>query len=110
MSDLHIGNFDGLARGKQWADRVNALAPDLVAVTGDLVTTGTAFYDDVAAVIGRIAGKDGVFVSMGNHDQADPGLPGTRLIEPDGPRVLRNDPEVVWRGRGASWSRVSTTA
>ncbi|HEX7670890.1 MAG TPA: metallophosphoesterase, partial [Polyangiaceae bacterium] len=66
VSDLHIGNYDTKTRGLAWAARVNALGPDLVAVTGDLVTTGTVFYPDVADVIGAMRSKDGVFVSMGN--------------------------------------------
>jgi uncharacterized protein len=97
ISDLHIGNYDSKGRGLEWAARVNRLEPDLVAVTGDLVTTGTRFYEDVADVLGALRGKDGVFVSMGNHDQWDPDLL-TRLIGERGPRVLRNALHVVRRG------------
>jgi predicted MPP superfamily phosphohydrolase len=89
MSDLHIGNFDSKERGRQWAERVNRLEPDLVAVTGDLVTTGSAFYEDVAEVIAAVRAPGGVFVSMGNHDQWDPDRL-TALIEAKGPVVLRN--------------------
>jgi predicted MPP superfamily phosphohydrolase len=95
ISDLHIGNFDTKERGLQWVERVNGLDPDLVAVTGDLVTTGTSHYADVAEVLGAARGRDGVFVSLGNHDQWDPDHL-TRLIEAKGPRVLRN-----------AWTRVN---
>jgi predicted MPP superfamily phosphohydrolase len=97
VSDLHIGNYDSKSRGLEWARRVNALEPDLVAVTGDLVTTGTLFYEDVAEVIGAMRARDGVFVSMGNHDQSDPDTL-TRLIRARGPEVLRNASRVVRRG------------
>jgi hypothetical protein len=99
MSDLHIGNFDSKARGMRWAEQVNRLDADLVAVTGDLVTTGTEFYGDVAEVIGAVRARDGVLVSLGNHDQWNPDLL-TQLIEARGPRVLRN----AWRSirRGAA--------
>jgi predicted MPP superfamily phosphohydrolase len=97
MSDLHIGNFDTKERGLEWAEQVNKLEPDLVAVTGDLVTTGTAFYADVAEVLGAVRSRDGVFVSLGNHDQWDPDHL-TRLIEAAGPRVLRNAWTSIRRG------------
>jgi len=97
VSDLHIGNHDPRERGLQWAERVNRLDADLVAVTGDLVTTGSHFYPDVADVIAAMRGKDGVFVSMGNHDQWDPDEL-QRLIEARGSRVLRNSWTLVRRG------------
>ncbi|HVW27237.1 MAG TPA: metallophosphoesterase [Polyangiaceae bacterium] len=97
MSDLHIGNFDSKKRGLEWVDRVNRLAPDLVAVTGDLVTTGKAFYEDVADVIAALRAPGGVYVSMGNHDQWDPDEL-SRLIEARGPSVLRNRWRAVEKG------------
>ena len=97
VSDLHVGNYDSRARGLEWAARVNTLAPDLVAVTGDLVTTGTVFYEDAADVIGAMRAKDGVFVSLGNHDQSDPNALA-RLISERGPVVLRNASRVIRRG------------
>jgi predicted MPP superfamily phosphohydrolase len=99
LSDLHIGNFDSRKRGLEWARRVNGLEPDLIVVTGDLVTTGTEFYADVADVLGALRGRDGVFVSLGNHDQWEPDLL-TRLIEAQGPVVLRNAWRAVRRGDG----------
>ncbi len=97
VSDLHIGNHDRKERGLEWAARVNRLEPDLVAVTGDLVTTGSHFYEDAADVIGALRGKDGVFVSMGNHDQKDAD-DFARAIEARGPSVLRNGWSAVRRG------------
>ncbi len=97
MSDLHIGNFDTKRRGLAWAAQVSRLEPDLVAVTGDLVTTGSAFYEDVAEVIGAVRARDGVFVSLGNHDQWNPDEL-TRQIEARGPVVLRNRWQAVRRG------------
>lgn len=97
LSDLHIGSYDGVARGLEWAAAANALGADLAVVTGDLVTDGVAFYEDAAAVVGSLSAPDGVCVSMGNHDQRDNDALTAR-IEARGPRVLRNAWLSVRRG------------
>jgi predicted MPP superfamily phosphohydrolase len=91
LSDLHIGTTTPRAWGERWARAANATHPDLVVVTGDLVTSGTAFYDDVAGIIGGLCAKDGVFVSMGNHDYFGDGEPLVAAIQAQGARVLRNE-------------------
>jgi uncharacterized protein len=97
LSDLHVGSFDRLERALEWVARANALEADLAVVTGDLVTSGTTFYPDVAEAIGRLRAPDGVLVSMGNHDQWDnPAL--VREITRRGPRVLLNASVVIERG------------
>jgi uncharacterized protein len=90
LSDLHIGSFDPKRTGLGWAAKANALEPDLAVVTGDLVTSGTSYYEDVADVIGALRARDGVLVILGNHDQWD----DRRLaaaIEARGARVLKNE-------------------
>jgi uncharacterized protein len=97
LTDLHIGSFDPRARGKEWASIANSLAADLAVVTGDLVASGTSFYDDVADVLGKLRARDGVIVSLGNHDQWDAeGL--TAAIAARGPRVLDNAWLTIERG------------
>lgn len=100
LSDLHIGSFDPKQRGLEWARLANAVGADLSVVTGDLVTSGTSFYEDVAEVLGELRARDGVFVSLGNHDQWD----DVRLesaIQARGPKVLRNEWRLIERD-GAS--------
>jgi predicted MPP superfamily phosphohydrolase len=97
LSDLHVGSFDPKRRALEWARLSNSLSPDLAVVTGDLVTSGTGFYADAADAIAALRANDGVFVSMGNHDQAH-NDELSRLIEARGPRVLRNASHIVQRG------------
>ncbi len=97
VSDLHIGSHDDRSRGLEWAGRVSALRADLVAVTGDLVTSGTAYYADAAEVVASFHGNDGVYVVMGNHDQWNNDAL-TREVEARGPRVLKNESVVLERG------------
>ncbi len=97
LSDLHVGSFDPKARALSWAALSNARAPDLAVVTGDLVTSGSGFYADVADAIAALRAKDGVFVSMGNHDQSN-NDELTRFVEARGPTVLRNAWHTIRRG------------
>ena len=100
LSDLHIGAVTPRAWGERWMRASNARSPDLVVVTGDMVTSGTDFHEDIAAVIGQLRGKDGVFVSMGNHDYFGEGEPLISLLGARGARVLRNEGVVLTRGEG----------
>src|SRR5262249_17925348 len=53
----------------------NALAPDLVAVTGDLIASGPDYVDAVAAALGGLRAPGGVYAVMGNHDYFGAGEP-----------------------------------
>ena len=97
LSDLHIGGLTPARWGESWARLSNAAAPDLVAVTGDLVSSGTDFHHDIARVIGLLRATDGVFVSMGNHDYFGDGEPLVTLLRETGAVVLRNEGRTVTR-------------
>jgi predicted MPP superfamily phosphohydrolase len=93
LSDLHIGPWTPRSWGLRWARAANALGCDLAVVTGDMIMSGTAFHDDAADVVGALQARDGVLVTMGNHDY-DHGTGGealVRAIESRGARVLRNE-------------------
>ena len=96
LSDLHIGGFAPKARGLEWAALANGVGADLAVVTGDLVSSGTHYYRDAAEVVGALRAPDGVFVSLGNHDQWDEALLCDE-IRRHGPVVLKNEHRVVAR-------------
>jgi uncharacterized protein len=97
LSDLHLGGLTPPKWGEGWARLANAAAPDLVAVTGDLVSSGTDFHHDIARVIGSLQAADGVYVSMGNHDYFGDGEPLVTLLRQMGAVVLRNEGRTVTR-------------
>jgi predicted MPP superfamily phosphohydrolase len=97
LSDLHIGTMTPRARGDRWVRAANARNPDLAVVTGDMVTSGTAFHEDIADVIGGLRAKDGVFVSMGNHDYFGDGEPLITHLKQRIAGVLRNEGRLLER-------------
>ena len=68
ISDVHVGP---LLR-KDWVghvvDQIRSLAPDLVAITGDLVDGSVEELRDHVAPLKRIEAKHGVFFTTGNHE------------------------------------------
>lgn len=72
LSDIHIGSFfnnhEAVQRG---VDMVNALKPDLIFFTGDMVNN---YADEVKGwedVLGGLKAKHGKFSVFGNHDYGD---------------------------------------
>ena len=100
LSDLHIGGLTPKWWGQRWIDAANALDPDLVVVTGDMVTSGVAFHEDIAELVGGLKAKDGTFVIMGNHDYFGEGEPLVTLLQSRGVSVLRNEGTVLEREGG----------
>jgi predicted MPP superfamily phosphohydrolase len=68
LSDLHVGNgLEGDALSAL-IERVAALAPDLVAITGDLFDYDPDAVPDGARRLAALQAPLGVFAVLGNHD------------------------------------------
>jgi predicted MPP superfamily phosphohydrolase len=91
LTDLHIGDP---ARGS-WlehiVDRTNALEPDLVAITGDLVDGSVERLRDEVASIGRLRAKHGVYFVTGNHEYYSGVAEWSAELRRIGVRVLHNE-------------------
>ena len=69
LSDLHLGTYLGAAELAEHVARVNALAPDLVCITGDLVDRAVTCAE-LFPVLADLRARHGVLVTLGNHDVA----------------------------------------
>ncbi len=103
LSDLHIGTLTPKAWGLSWVRAANARGVDLAVVTGDMVTSGTQYHDDIAEVVGALRAEMGVFVSLGNHDYFGDVEPLVSRLRARGVKVLRNEGVVIERGEEAFW-------
>lgn len=101
ISDLHCGPFASGERVAGWVRRVNRLQPDLVAVTGDLIASGSSFVSTVASALGGLRARDGVFAAMGNHDYFTDGEAFSVALSEAGLSVLRNRGIQLRRGSGS---------
>lgn len=91
ISDVHVGPTIGKAFVAQIVEHINALKPDLVAITGDLVDGTVTELREHVAPLADLKAKDGVFFVTGNHEYysgVDEWLPHLATL---GVRVLRNE-------------------
>ena len=68
MSDLHYSPMVWKRYLQQFVEWVNELSPDLVVVTGDLVTGGSFWSTRVADILKHLRATHGVVCTLGNHD------------------------------------------
>lgn len=109
ISDLHYSPVVWKSYIEQYLDFVNALQPDIVVVTGDLITGGYRYAGRIAQILRRIQAPLGVVCTFGNHDYSMWGKRSPKqaskrgdyleqAIEAEGIHVLRNEVLRVNRG------------
>jgi len=91
ITDIHIGPLLDRRFAVELVERVNALTPDLVAVTGDLVDGPVRHLAPEVAPFAGLRGRDGVYFVTGNHDHLSHAPSWVPHIESLGLRVLRNE-------------------
>lgn len=89
-SDVHLGSMTSRERVMKWAEQSNTLNADLVVVTGDVISNGTQFLEQIAECIGALKAPMGVYFIPGNHDYFGAGEPLFGLLKERNVRVLRN--------------------
>jgi predicted MPP superfamily phosphohydrolase len=91
LSDVHIGPTIGRSFVKDVVDRVNALEPEVVVITGDLVDGSVASLRNEVEPLAELRAKHGVFFVTGNHEYYSGADEWTAELTRLGIRVLRNE-------------------
>ena len=68
LSDLHYSPVVWRRYLIQFVRWINDLKPDLVVVTGDLITGGYRYAQRVAQILDKVTATYGVVCTLGNHD------------------------------------------
>ena len=72
ISDLHLKSFYGdTAFVAQMVNTINSVSPDMVAVTGDLVSLSADEILPYKTQLSKLKAKHGVYSVLGNHDYGD---------------------------------------
>jgi predicted MPP superfamily phosphohydrolase len=98
ITDLHVGPTIGREIVEDVVNRTNALAPDIIAITGDLVDGSVETLREAVAPLANLRARHGVFFVTGNHEYfsgADAWLNELRRL---GIRVLGNERVSIGEG------------
>jgi len=105
-ADFHVGCPSvSLERTAEIVARLNALEPDIICLLGDYLTAGVALGHyvgpaPIAAALGGLRAKLGVFAVLGNHDWYMDGRGIWHALAQQGITVLENSAAPVRLGGG----------
>lgn len=108
ISDLHFSPVVWQRYLVQYLGWVNDLKPDLVVVTGDLITGGYRYAHRVATILSHVRATHGTICTLGNHDYSIYGRNGStegkrradylsKCLIDRGMTVLRNETAYLQR-------------
>ena len=109
LSDLHYSPVVWQRYLVQYVKWVNELEPDIVVVTGDLITGGYRFAHRIATILSHLHAPHGVICTFGNHDYSIYGKNGSgegkrradylqKCLQDRGLIVLRNETLLLQKG------------
>jgi predicted MPP superfamily phosphohydrolase len=101
LTDIHVGPTIGRAFIEDVVRRTNELAPDLIAITGDLVDGTVEQLRDGVAPLADLRARHGVFFVTGNHEYFSGAGPWLAELPRLGMRVLSNERVSIGEGADA---------
>jgi predicted MPP superfamily phosphohydrolase len=98
ITDLHVGPTIGRDIVEDIVTRTNALTPDIVAITGDLVDGSVSELRDAVAPLANLRARHGVYFVTGNHEYFSNAEAWVNELPRLGIRVLGNERVSIGEG------------
>ena len=100
LSDIHASNYMPIAQVRRIVDKARALSPDIIMITGDLLTGRADPLEDCVAELSRLRAPLGVWGCNGNHEiYTHTQEQAAQLFRGHGMTMLRQQSALLtWRG------------
>jgi hypothetical protein len=95
LSDLHCSHYTPGSWIARWVKQINALAPDLIALTGDYIAVGNRYIEEVSEALSYLSAPDGVVAVLGNHDYFGDTEQLVLAMKKAGIEILRNQGRIL---------------
>lgn len=95
ITDIHVGPTIKGNYVKGIVKRVNALRPDIIAITGDVVDGSVDQLSNDTAPLGKLDARYGVYLVTGNHEYYSGAEEWIKEFRRIGLRVLMNEHDIV---------------
>jgi predicted MPP superfamily phosphohydrolase len=97
LSDLHAGIHLGEDRMQEIVAQVNALRPDLILQTGDMIDISPDYIPPYVRAFRELSAPHGCFTVLGNHDHYTGPVAVARGVRDAGQVLVRNGCEMIER-------------
>lgn len=98
ISDIHVGSIIKRDYVKMVVERVNSLAPDIIAFTGDVADGSVQYLREDVSPLADLSARYGSYFVTGNHDYYSGGKAWVREMDRLGFTVLVNEHHVLHHG------------
>jgi predicted MPP superfamily phosphohydrolase len=98
LTDIHVGPTIGRDFIEHVVERTNAVNPDVIAITGDLVDGSVDELREHVAPLAKLRARYGVYFVTGNHEYYSGAEAWCAELERIGIRVLRNERVTIGEG------------
>jgi predicted MPP superfamily phosphohydrolase len=96
LTDIHLGPFMPPEELARYVEAANGLKPDLIALTGDFITSSRSEVVPCVETLAALKARYGVFACLGNHDTFSGSASKlTQAFIEKGIQILRNDSATI---------------